>query len=308
MIKGTETVIGRGRAFMVLRDEADTGDVADTHPTGTSDPETVTPATGTADGNSVVQTDTKWFEKYSDDIKHNQNFHKYANEEAALRGLANAASLIGKDPATLIEKPNLGDPDSSRGALTQLGYLPEDEADYQLEKLEGAPDGFTTDGDLAKVFRDASFKHGVPTKAMNGVFKDVVDYISSIKQDTAAEVNEAADKHAQMLLERYGSALDQVDETATIVAEHFGVYEKLVRSGLASDPDILDMLVSAQSLVTEDGTTSRSAPPLQSPAALLAEADELTRAAIMEKNPAEQSRLANKAHAKRRLALAGQKR
>lgn len=268
-----------------------------------------TPQDGSIKDTSAKAAEAKWYDGLDEEFRTNANITKYGNLQELAAGHIALASAYGKNPNDFVAKPSEGEENGTRRALTDLGLLPENEVDYTLSDFENAPEGFTTKGDLAVCFREACFEAGVPTQAMQNVYEKVVGYLGEVQEANLERAQQNTDAMLKALHDKYGHSFQMVDTTVTQVAERFNIADKLMASGIALDPDVVNFLYQARHLGTEDHQQSNGRltgdpkADMLTPAEYREKADKLTRQAINTKDRAESKRLTEEAMRLRELAL-----
>ena len=250
-----------------------------------------------------------WGASLPEDLRGNETLAKYNSLEAAARGLAGAVKLIGERPENLVKLPAGGDAEATRAVLQKLGLPDKLDDRYNLSAFEGAGEGLSPSGDLAQVFKAASFEAGILPGQMQAVYEKVGQMIQGLNTDNAAkiEAKEAADM--EVLQKTFGGALDDTLTRADIVAGHFGLAKELNAAGLGTNPGVVKLLSTVFPLIQEASgggrETGQALSGAKSPAEYTAQAMDLQRQAMAEKSPSRRVELATAALRLRQLANAG---
>lgn len=117
---------------------------------------------------------------------------------------------------------------------------------------------FTYDGDvklsdeLTGQFKEFAHELGLSQKQFQDIVSFQLDAVGAQSQayDTQLETDKAA--AMETLKAKYGADTPTKITGAREIAEQLGIYETLERKGLASDPDIIDMLATIKGRTAED--------------------------------------------------------
>ncbi len=150
--------------------------------------------------------------------------------------------------------PEVEDAEGWNDVYNQLGR-PETSDKYTLD-YEG---NMELSEDLTGQFKQFAHGLGLTQKQFNEIVKFQLDAVGA--QDTAFTEQLATQKEANIgaLKQKYGEVNYTAKVTgARIIADSLGIYKTLEEKGLASDPDIIDMLVKINAKTSEDVITSQS--------------------------------------------------
>jgi len=151
---------------------------------------------------------------------------------------------------------------------------PETSDAYEL-KYEG---DIALDDDLTSSFKQFAHGLGLTQKQFNDIVGFQLDAIAAQETAFGTQLDTTKAENVELLKQKYGIQYDAKMTSARATADSLGIYETLNSKGLASDPDIINMLATIASKSGEDILTPASpAPASKSPQEELAE---------IQKNPA----------------------
>ena len=185
-----------------------------------------------------------------EDIKALLEAKKWNSLDDALKGYKELEKFVGVGKHIVI--PTDDDPAKWNDVWNQLGR-PETSDKYVLNIESDA-----IEPELAEKWKKFAHTEGYTQKQMEGAVQFQLDIISSINK---AE-NDAKEQTKQDLIKKWGGEQAYKNNTieARMVADQLGIYKKLEAKGLASDPDIIEMLIDLKNK-TAEGVITPPAPP-----------------------------------------------
>ena len=194
---------------------------------------------------------------------------KWNNVEQLATGYTELEKFTGTGEHLLIPKD--GDAEGWDKVYSQLGR-PETHDKYVIEDDKDVP----LDDELANKWKQFAQKEGYTQKQMAGAVQFQRDIIKDIMK---AEVNQQAEvattkataetaaaadkeKYIETLKQKWGGEVGYKDRLtqARRTADNLGIYQTLEAKGLASDPEIINMLDIINSR-TAEGVITLSTPP-----------------------------------------------
>ncbi len=132
----------------------------------------------------------------------------------------------------------------------------------EADKYEVAYEGEVQISDeLTSSFKQFAHKVGLTQKQFNDVVNFQLDAVTAQLEAAGVANTTKQEANVATLKEKYGEANYGAKVTgARIIADSLGIYNTLEAKGLASDPDIIDMLVTINERTSEDVITPQPPP------------------------------------------------
>jgi len=173
---------------------------------------------------------------------------KWGSVEDGLKGYAELEKFVGVGKHIVIPE---GENADFSDIWNQLGR-PETSDGYTLEPNEALNE------ELVGKWKQFAHTEGYTQKQMQGAVQFQLDIISSMNEAQNAET--AATKAA--LTQKWGGEQAYKNNVieARSIADRLGIYQKLEAKGLASDPDVIEMLIDIKNK-TAEGVIAPATPP-----------------------------------------------
>jgi hypothetical protein len=154
--------------------------------------------------------------------------------------------------------PDADDAEGWEDVYKEMGR-PDKSEDYQLN-YDGE---IQVSDELVGAFKEYAHGLGLSQKQFDEVVKFQVDAVAS-QEGAYAEMQQAEiDKNIQTLKAKYGIEYDTKIRGARQTADALGIYQTLENKGLASDPEIIDMLAQLAANAAEDTLAPQTPTPAQ---------------------------------------------
>ena len=165
---------------------------------------------------------------------------KWASVEDGLKGYAELEKFVGVGKHIVI--PTDDNPESWNDVWNQLGR-PKDPAEYILEPNDAIND------ELASKWKQFAHQEGYTQKQMAGAVQFQLDIISGMNKAQ----NDEREATKVELTKKWGGEQAYKNNTieARMIADRLGIYQKLEAKGLASDPDVIEMLIDIKNKTAE---------------------------------------------------------
>jgi len=185
---------------------------------------------------------------------------KWNNVEQIATGYNELEKFTGIGKHLVI--PEAEDAEGWNNVYNSLGR-PETPDKYIIEDDEVVP----LDAELTDKWKQYAHKMGYTQKQMAGAVQFQRDIIKgaleaeAAQQAAAAEAEAAAkEEKVQALKQKLGANYDAEIRGARVVADNLGIYKTLEAKGLASDPEIIEMLIAIKNK-TAEGVITPPTPP-----------------------------------------------
>lgn len=214
-----------------------------------------TPAVGTEPAGQP-QTETK--PQYSPEVQQLLEKKSWTGIEDVAKGYQNLEKLVGANTVKLPENPD----DKAWGDVWNKLGRPESPDKYKFDNKSG----LEFDADSLKEFNQLAHAEGFTQKqyekAMELYTKNVKAITDGIQQSIVSKANEDFEKCDKALKEKWGNDHAKRVEGAREVAQKFGIVDLLTQKNLDNDPQVIEMLDSLRSMMSDDtikktGTTAQ---------------------------------------------------
>ncbi len=193
-----------------------------------------------------------------EELKGNETIGKYATLEELARGAIHSQQLLGKDPSSIMVKPDASDVEGRKGIMHELG-LPKEFSDdaFAFEMPDHMKNG---DMSFFNGFRQACFDNNVLPESAQGIFNWFSGVMKSTSESEATNDQEILDADTQALEKLWGPADAAPHRQRLASAEHaidkLGGEElrnEINESGMGTAPHLLNALAQIGSFFAEDG-------------------------------------------------------
>ena len=179
---------------------------------------------------------TGWVKDSNIDQEYLELASKYENPNAMAKDLANANKLIGKKG---IIKPGEDASESDWKSYHDALGVPQDGEGYKFDFIGENEEEWVNE--TVEKFRSMAHKNNLPPEMANGLLQDYISDIKEQQQQSSIE----AEKGMEMLKKAHGSDTQTIINLAKSEAERIGIIDKLVTSGLGSNPEMLQLLANS---------------------------------------------------------------
>lgn len=140
----------------------------------------------------------------------------------------NAESRLGRDPATLIDRPKQDQPITDwMKANREMFGLPEAADGYKIDKPADWPKDAKWDDSFEAEARAFAFEHGIPPDALNGLVSLYAGKVAALDKDASDTFNQANTQMMSELQKDWGGETDariaRATQAARIAAEQAGM-------------------------------------------------------------------------------------
>lgn len=223
-------------------------------PESAGNPVDAAPAASTGESN--------WTEGLSDDARRVAEAKGWQSADEALKSYANLEKIVGRKTEGMVQLPT---PDSEADQVAEFWQKlgrPETPDGYKLEPPEGYE---IQDKEMVDWFRDAALRHNLPADMAQGIFSEYIAKMADSNGQAEQQRVEQVDAWNQELREQLGLAYDErVGQARRALGALAGenadqLAQVLEESGLGSFPPMVNMLIEASKLMSED-TLAANAP------------------------------------------------
>jgi len=217
-----------------------------------------------------------WTDKLEmEELRGNETLMKYETPEAALQGLVEAQTLIGKkgiippgEDATDAEKEAFNKAIGEHAEVIKplLVQVPEKPEDYGLKVPDDLPEGLTADERLLTGFAETAQKVGLTKDQAAGLFEFYNKHILEQHDQGLSEFEDHVKRGEEVLRKKYGAEYDKKIDLAKSVIKRFGnrdLVKYMDTQGLSNDPAFIAYHVAIGEAIDEavlnqdgDGTTN----------------------------------------------------
>lgn len=207
--------------------------------------------TGTSGvGNAPVNTgeSSSWYSGLPEDIRGSASITKFKDVESLARGYINAEQLIGRDK---IPMPRTDE--EFMQTFRRLG-APENADGYSFNPKEFEQYGQGALDDLA-LFRTMAAEVGLTDNQAKALFGKYVGSMTQRLQNAEVEFETAKHNARQELMQKYGKAYDQNMQKANRALTYLAspqLIDALTNSGIANNPEFVDMMVQISKHYVEE--------------------------------------------------------
>ena len=201
-----------------------------------------------------------WRTSLPEDIRENAALLKYDNLEQGARAFIGAQSLMGKSPDQIMDRPASGDAEGRRSAVTTLGALPAEIADFKLEPLKGEniPEWLGTEKPLSVGFHAKAHELGLFPDQAQAVYGWFAKTMIETEAQQEAEKAVTADTNARALEGKWGlDGFDQKLAAANFAIDKLGgeeLRQAIDMANLGTNPLLLDAFQKVGFMLAEDSS------------------------------------------------------
>lgn len=181
---------------------------------------------------------------------------KWTNAEQIVDGYLELEKFKGIGDHLVI--PEAEDADGWNDVYQKLGR-PE-----TFDKYEITYDGDVQLSDeLTGSFKEFAHGMGLTQKQFDDIVKFQIDAVTAQEGAYTEQIEATKQANIEALKQKYGVAFESKVQSARQTADRLGIYETIEAKGLASDPDIIDMLATIAGRTAEDVITPQTPTPAQ---------------------------------------------
>jgi hypothetical protein len=201
-------------------------------------------------------TTNEFLSSLPEEIRADPSLQSIKDLPSLAKGYVHAQKLVGADKVVV---PKEGaDPKEWDAFFNKVGR-PEKPEGYKFTDVK-MPEGFGVDTKLQERFAGTFHKHGLSQKQADSIRSEFVQYqIETIQGEIKAQ-NQAVEAGEKALREKWGADYDVNVKKAEKALAKFSspaLLEKLKKTGLGSDPDIVAAFADIGGRMTEDNATGQ---------------------------------------------------
>lgn len=232
---------------------------------------------GGAGGGSNEEENTNqepsWRDSLPDDIREDVNLTKFDSVEALAKSYMHASSMIGRDK---IPMPKTDEEWAE--VYNKLGR-PESAEQYEIALEEGLHEDINENlKNSIPWFKEVAHSLGLSHKQASAFHTEYVNFVKKQMEENQVLVKEQMSETTQALKLEYGQAYNTKLHLANRAMDRFGgpgLVEKLAKSGLGRDPEVVKAFVQIGELISEDLGLDKNGEPTNTPAELQDQIEDL---------------------------------